>query len=124
MGYGVTWVLTEDGDFDFEVGDIKWTSDVETVGQSLKNIFLTQYREDLLAPVYGFDIEALLGSDLLYREQLELLELLSREATFQDDRVVNIIELTKTLSNRVASLMIKIQLQNGEIITLNLNEVL
>jgi len=125
MGYGTTWLIGDDGDFVIQDGEVVWVDGADEVGQSLKIIFLTQYTEDRLVPIYGFDVEALMSSDLLPIEQELYLDLLARDAVLQDDRVINIVETETNIgSDRVATVDMKLQLTNGELISLTLSEVL
>ncbi|MHA1368160.1 MAG: hypothetical protein ACTSRA_00405 [Promethearchaeota archaeon] len=123
--YGITWKLDDDFDIEFDDdGDVKIIEDVETVSQSLRVLFMTQFKEDLLVPVYGFDRESILGADLRYDDQVKLFELNVQQAAYQDDRVAYIVDLVTMTEKRVGTIDMKLQLLNGEMISLSIEEIL
>ena len=119
-GMNYAWKIdpdTRDLCFDKD-GMLETVSDQEAAVQGVR-MALTAFKGDFdLVPEHGTDYEQILGVEA----DEETMDEVVREAIFQEDRVSAIDELSVSTANRIVEINFSGTLNNGEKISMEVNE--
>ena len=118
VDYGISVKIADsDGSIVWEDGDIQLVSGAENVAQRLALALTVDYGADMFNPTYGLDRFLILGTDLEFDDQVEVLKMQIKKTILEDDQVTDVPEIEKEdkdYVNRLYDFIVKVEIMGGE----------
>jgi len=119
-------IADSDGSISWKNGDIEMVDGFDNVAQRISYSLTVQYGEDQFNPEYGLDRFAILGSDLDFDDQVEVLKAQVIRTILEDDQVVDVPEIEEEESDyarRAYDFVIKVEIAGAKSFIVNLTGV-